>query len=110
MAICRLHAYKKSTFDKLRVAFNNAYRRVLNLPWQCSASAMHANFSIQNFEVIIRKSTNGFVQRLAKSTNYFAMAIEKSWIVSIDIWNFWQKTLYIIPATRSQVQSLLITL
>ena len=25
-------AYKKSTFDKLRVAFNNAYRRVLNLP------------------------------------------------------------------------------
>ena len=36
-------AYKKSTFDKLRVAFNNAYRRVLNLPWRCSASAMYAN-------------------------------------------------------------------
>ena len=26
-------AYKKSTFNKLRVAFNNAYRRVLGLPW-----------------------------------------------------------------------------
>ena len=33
-------AHKKSIFDKLRVAFNNAYRRVLNLPWRCSASAM----------------------------------------------------------------------
>ena len=40
-------AYEKSTFDKLRVAFNNAYRRVLNLPWRCSASAMYANFSLK---------------------------------------------------------------
>ena len=40
-------AYKKSTFNKLRVAFNNAYRRVLGLPWRSSASAMYANFSIQ---------------------------------------------------------------
>ena len=39
-------AYKKSTFDKLRVALNNAYRRVLNLPWRCSASAMYATFRI----------------------------------------------------------------
>ena len=31
-------AYKKSTFDRLRVVFNNAYHRVLGLPWQCSAS------------------------------------------------------------------------
>ena len=39
-------AYKKSTFIKLRVAFNNAYRRVLGLPWRSSASAMYANFGI----------------------------------------------------------------
>ena len=51
-----------------------------------------------------------FIQRLAKSTNFLVMAIEKSWIVRIDIWNFWQKTLYIIPATRSLVKSLLIIL
>ena len=35
-----------STFDNLRVAFYNVFRRVLNLPWRCSASAMYANFSI----------------------------------------------------------------
>ena len=66
-------AYKK----KLRVAFNNAYRRVLNLPWRCSASAMYANFSIQNFEAVIRKSAYGFIQRLVKSTNFLVLAIEK---------------------------------
>ena len=92
-------AYKKSTFNKLRVAFNNAYRRVLGLPWRSSASAMYANFGIQNFEAVIRKSTFGFTQRLAKSTNTLIMAIESSWIVRIDIWDFWQKTLYIIAAT-----------
>ena len=92
-------AYKKSTFNKLRVAFNNAYRRVLGLPWRSSASAMYANFGIQNFEAVIRKSTFGFTQRLAKNTNSLIMAIESSWIVRIDIWDFWQKTLYIIAAT-----------
>ena len=92
-------AYKKSTFDRLRVAFNNAYRRVLGQPWRCSASAMYANFGINNFLATIRKSTFGFIQRLAKSTNSLIMTIEKSWSVRIDIWNFWQKTLYIATAT-----------
>ena len=92
-------AYKKSTFDRLRVAFNNAYRRVLGQPWRCSASAMYANFGINNFEATIRKATFGFIQRLAKSTNSLIVTIEKSWSVRIDIWNFWEKTLYIATAT-----------
>ena len=81
-------------FNKLRVAFNNAYRRVLGLPWRSCPSAMYANFSIQNFEAVIRKFTFGFTQRLAKSTNSLIMAIESSLIVRIDIWDFWQKTLF----------------
>ena len=55
-------ADKKSTFDKLRMAFNNAYRCVLNLPCRCSASAMYANNSIHNFEAVNRNSTYGFIQ------------------------------------------------
>ena len=78
---------QKSAFDRLRVAFNNAYRRVLGQPWRCSASAMYANFGINNFEATIRKSTFGFIQRLAKSTNSLIMTIEKSWSVCIDLWN-----------------------
>ena len=84
---------------KLRAAFNNAYRRVLGQPWRCSASAMYANFGINNFEATIRKSTFGFIQRLAKSTNSLIVTIEKSWSVRIDIWSFWEKTLYIATAT-----------
>ena len=70
---------QKSTFHKLCVAFfNNAYRRVLILSWRCSASAKYANFRIQNFEAVIRKSTYGFIKRLHKSTNSLIIAIEKS--------------------------------
>ena len=67
---------------------NNAYRCVLSLSWRFSASAMYATFGIQKFEAVIRNSTFGFIQRLAKSTNCLIMAIESLWIVRIDIGNF----------------------
>ena len=56
--------------------FNNAYRRVLGQPWRCSASAMYANFGINDFEATIRKPTFGFIQRLAKSSNSLIVTIE----------------------------------
>ena len=58
----------------------------------------NADLGIQYFEAVIRKSAFGFI-RLAKSTNSLIIAIESSWIVRIDIWDFWQNTQYIIPAT-----------
>ena len=74
-----------------RIKVNNAYRSVLCLPGRSSASAMYmyTNFGIQNFESVIRMSTFGFIQRLAKRTNSLIMTIESSWIVRIDIWDFW---------------------
>ena len=84
-------AYKKSTFDRLRVAFNNAYRRVLGQPWRCSATTMYANFGINNFEATIRKLTFGFIQRLATSTNSLIVTIEKSWSVRLIFGIFGKK-------------------
>ena len=48
--------YKKSTHSKLRVAFNNVYRRILKLPPQSNASTMYmyAINNIDSFEVLIR--------------------------------------------------------
>ena len=56
--------YKASTFSKLRVAFNNVYRRMLGLPKWSSASGMYATHNIENFEALLRKTLYGFVQRL----------------------------------------------
>ena len=53
--------YKASTFSKLRVAFNNVYRRVLGLPQWSSASGMYATHNIENFGALLRKTLYGFV-------------------------------------------------
>ena len=59
--------YKMSTFSKIRVAFNNAYRKTFGLPKQSSAGAMYATHNICNFETI--RTYNGFMQKLEHSTN-----------------------------------------
>ena len=45
--------YNKSTFNRLRVTFNNAYRRIPDLPWRCSVSGIYATYGIYNLEAII---------------------------------------------------------
>ena len=58
----------KSTFNRLRVAFNNAYRRTLDWACSCSASGMYAIYGIYSLEAIIKK-TFGFIGRLCKNCN-----------------------------------------
>ena len=48
--------YKKVTFSKLRVAYNNVYRKILGLCRRSSASEMFLTNNILNFETLMRKS------------------------------------------------------
>ena len=41
--------YKKTSFNKIRIALNNAYRRIFGLSNRSTASAMYANYNICNF-------------------------------------------------------------
>ena len=84
--------YKKSTFSKVRVAFNNVYRKIFGSPKRSSASTMYENL---NFETTLRKNTFGFMQRLEQSTNSIISTLYQSWIVRFDIWNIWIKSLYV---------------
>ena len=49
-------AYKKATFSKIRVAYNNVYRKLLGFCRRSSASEMFVMNNIPNFEALIRKS------------------------------------------------------
>ena len=73
--------YKKITFNKLHVAFNNAYQRILDLPWRCTASGMHATYGIYNLEATLRKQTFRFIGRLCKSCNKILQTLENAWII-----------------------------
>ena len=53
--------HKKATFSKLRVAYNNVYRKVFGLKQQCCASEMFVLNIISNFEALVRKSIFAFI-------------------------------------------------
>ena len=84
----------KLTFNKLRVAFNNAYRRILGLPWRCNASGMYATYGIYNLEETLRKQTFRFIGKLCKSCNTIIQTLENAWIIRIQLWDTWFEVLY----------------
>ena len=86
--------YKASTFNKLRVAFNNVYRRVLGLPQRSSASGMYATHNIEDFEALLRKTLYGFVQRLENSSNRRIATLMHSWSECFVDWHCWISRLY----------------
>ena len=86
--------YKSMTFSKLRVAFNNVYRRVLGLPTWASASEMYAIHNIENFEALLRKVIYGFIRRLEDSSNVIIQTLTESWTISLVDWQSWLSKLY----------------
>ena len=63
--------------------------------------SIYARNSPQYYNQTIKQyiKTSKTMQRFDKSTKCLIMATEKSWIVRIDLWNFSQITLYIIPCS-----------
>ena len=60
---------KKSSFSKIRVAYNNFYRKLLHVTGRSSASAMFVENNIPNFECLIRRDIYSFTTRLKTSSN-----------------------------------------
>ena len=68
---------------------------ILNLPSRSSASTMYAVNNIDNLEVLVRKRTFGFMERLNNSDNTILKCINNSWILRFNIWSIWNDLLYI---------------
>ena len=58
--------YKKTTFSKIRVAYNNVYRKILGVSRRSSVSA---------------KSIYSFTSRISFIRNNLICAIEQSWVM-----------------------------
>ena len=56
---------KKTIFSKIRVAYNNVYRKILGVSRRSSASAMFVTNDIPNFEAFLRKSIYSFTSRIS---------------------------------------------
>ena len=67
--------YFKSCMNRIRVAYNNAYRILFNLPRQISTSTVMVRNNISTFEAIRRKSVAMFVTRCHQSGNKYIVAL-----------------------------------
>ena len=76
---------KKATFSKIRVAYNNAYRKLLGLCRRSSASEMFVMNNISNFEALIRKSIFAVKTRLSNSDNTIICTLQSSWVITDTI-------------------------
>ncbi|XP_022830394.1 uncharacterized protein LOC111359167 [Spodoptera litura] len=61
--------FTRRAYNALRVQYNDAMRAVLRKPRCCSASAMFADASIDDFFCIIRKRTASMMSRVRSSAN-----------------------------------------
>ena len=61
--------FTKRQYSTMRVAYNNALRRLFNFNLHCSASGMFAGMNILSFDAIRRKCIYNFMQRLHNSGN-----------------------------------------
>ncbi len=85
----------KSSQSKLRVAYNNIYRKILGYGKRDSASSMLVNANIDTFEARMRKSCNNFKQRILNSKNTIVQCItENDWVRQNYLWKHWDSLLY----------------
>ena len=85
--------HKKATFSKIRVAYNNVYRKLLGFCRRSSASEMFVMNNISNFEALIRKSIFAFKTYLSNSDNTIISTLQSSWVITDTIWKVWKDKL-----------------
>ena len=87
--------FKVQSYNKLRVAFNNVHRKLLNYGKRDSASQMFVSNGLPNFDAMLRKSVYSFIQRLHKCENQLVQTLLSCWKVrNNSMWNRWNKCLY----------------
>ena len=88
--------YTAQSFHKLKVAFNNAFRMMHNLPTYCSASEMFTVNRVADCKAVIRNLVHRFMMRLMISKHLLVCSILSSDVVcSSRIRRHWARLLYV---------------
>ena len=88
--------FTKRRMNRLRVSYNNSMRRLFNLHYRCSASAMFVYGNISSFGELRRKYIYNFIQRINCSSNSIIQCLTVSTSVwRCPIWRHWYTCLYV---------------
>jgi len=70
--------YRQSTFNRLKVGYNNAHRILFNLPRQISISTVLVQYHISTFYALVRRYAANFMLRCEKSRNIWIYNLVRS--------------------------------
>ena len=89
--------YKKSSMQKLTVAYNDALRMLLRVPRWSSASQMFVNVGLPNCPAVLRNLMYRCMCRLSSSANSIITALTNPGLSSVryssGIWTHWLMSL-----------------
>ena len=84
----------KHSARMLRVAYNNAHRKILKLHMRCSANQMFADNNLLNFEALMHKMSNTLFYRLISSDNAIIKVLLDNMVAKEIMWEYWYSILY----------------
>ena len=94
---CLWSDFTKRVMYKLKVAYNNVFRKLLGYRSRDSASEMFVSHGVNTFECRLRNSMYKFQQRLLSSTNVLIVVTNgNTWIRNNYMWKHWQNALHTI--------------
>ena len=88
--------HRISDMNKLRVCYNNSFRRLFNLSRQTSVSAQFVQHGIPTFMETLRKAVVSLLRRLRESKNRLLSGlVDSNYFHSTIIFSQWKKIAYV---------------
>ena len=88
--------YKKCTFQRLNVNYNNVMRRLMGTPSYSSASFLFGILGVKSLKELIRTAQYSMMERAKKSNNIIMITLFNSEARSKSkIWQCWQDSLFL---------------
>ena len=83
-------SYRVGSLAKLKVAHNDVFRTLMNVPRMASASTLFVNHATKNLDAIMRTAMHSLMSRLLRSSNTLVRAAVRSEVrVHSRIWQRW---------------------
>ena len=88
--------YKKSTFQRLKVNYNNIMRRLIGVPVYSSASLLFGTLEVKSLKEVIRTAQYSLMERVKNSNNSIVTNLFQSEArIKSRIWQCWQDSLFL---------------
>lgn len=92
---CLWTNYRSESLRRIRVAYNNVFRRLLKLARDSSISFHMVSRNVEHFNVLYRKSINSFMKRLSSNHNHLVSTVYKSfYFIHSTMTKTWQKIIF----------------